>query len=232
MDEIEKIANFCQENLDLSNAHVDGENDYNSLSFCVIDSVYSIGVNYGSTKKVVINYCTYFNLIMLRKGNNELPPIEEQEPISNFCQNFEKKGEEFFIKNIFKNKQRTSTRNGIPKAEAVYKFCKVLKDNGIEYLQDIKKLDSSEHFEEEIKKIKGQSSGISLSYFFMLVGLEDFIKPDRMVLRFLENILHKKVDLAEAQDLLVKVSSKLNERYPKLKPRLLDFQIWDYQRRK
>lgn len=227
--EIQKIADYCQKNLDLRNAELPEEYYYNSLPICVIDAIFSIGVNYNSTRKVVIKYCSYFNLTKIRKDKNGISPTEEQESTSNFCEKFSKLGLAFFVNNIFMNKQRTSTKNGGFKAQAVYEFCKVLQKHHVEYLQDVKKIILSKKFEEEIRSIKGQKSGISLRYFFMLAGSDDFIKPDRMILRFLENILNRKVGLDEAQLLLKETSHKLLKIHPKINPRLLDYQIWCFQ---
>ena len=81
-------------------------------------------------------------------------------------------------------------------------------------------------FETEIKTIPGQKSGISLVYFYMLAGEDTKVKPDRMIVRFLEKALSRKVDLNEAQPLLVQVNSLLRPNYPNLNPRLLDYVIW------
>lgn len=228
-DEIQKIVESCQKYLNLSNAKLSDEYFYNSLPLCVIDSIFSIGVNYSSTKNVVIKYCNYFKLKRIRNNKNEIPSIEEQESISNFCEKFDKLGLSFFVNNIFMNRQRTSTKNGILKAQAVYEFCKVLKKYNVENLQDVKKIILNDEFDKKIRKIPGQSSGISLRYFFMLAGSDDLVKPDRMILRFLKNILKRDVNLEESQKLLEKTSCKLIEIYPNINPRLLDHQIWNFQ---
>ena len=40
--------------------------------------------------------------------------------------------------------------------------------------------------EHEIRRIPGQSSGISFKYLLMLSGIEGYVKPDRMIIRFIE----------------------------------------------
>jgi len=87
-------------------------------------------------------------------------------------------------------------------------------------------------FEEAIKKIPGQKSGIGFKYFFMLAGSEDLIKPDRMILGFLKSALQRNdVKEEEAQPLLREATTRLRARYPVLTPRLLDNAIWNYQRK-
>ncbi len=56
--DIETLANCCKRHLDLQNAKFNDEYYYNSLPFCVIDAVFSIGIRYTITRNVVINFCT------------------------------------------------------------------------------------------------------------------------------------------------------------------------------
>jgi hypothetical protein len=58
----------------------------------------------------------------------------------------------------------------------------------------------------------------------MLLGQEG-IKPDRMIIRFLEKALDRKVSPDEARELLAEVARKLN-----LSQIQLDHAIWNYQR--
>ena len=78
-DEILKIVTYCQKNLNLCNAKLSDEYYYNSISLCVIDSLFSIGVNYNSTKNVVTNYCNYFKLTKIRKDKNSIPSTKGQQ---------------------------------------------------------------------------------------------------------------------------------------------------------
>lgn len=132
--------------------------------------------------------------------------------------------------NIYQNRQRTSTRNGILKSEAVILFLEILQKFKIDKLSDIDKIITNEQFEIEIKKIPGQNSGISLTYFFMLAGSDELIKPDRMIVRFLENISGEKVSLNDCQFILVEVANRLKKDGFNITPKKLDNLIWNYQR--
>lgn len=228
--EIGKIVKHCQKVLNLSNARLSDEYFYQSLPLCVIDAVYSIGARYEATRQVVTRYCNYFKLQRIRHNKRHIPPRDTQESIEEFLEKMNNLGIEKFTNDIFANKQRTSTRSGILKSEAVLKFTRVLKGCSVNYLQDVPKIISDTNFEREIKSIPGQGSGISLRYFFMLSGSNDFIKPDRMISRFLENILGRHVNPQEAQSLLLQASNILKFKYPNLTSRLLDHTIWNYQR--
>lgn len=135
-----------------------------------------------------------------------------------------------FTSKVFCNRQRTSTNNGILKAEAIYRFAAVLRKYGIDYLQDVPTVVQNADLETDIKHIPGQKGGISLRYFFMLSGSENFIKPDRMIQRFLEGVLQKQVEPRGSQHLLSRAAEELRLEYPNLTPRLLDNLIWQYQR--
>ena len=50
------IFNKCVTDLPLAGARLSDEYYYDSLPQCVIDAVYSIGVNYKSTRNTVIRY--------------------------------------------------------------------------------------------------------------------------------------------------------------------------------
>lgn len=231
MDSIEKISRHCEEVLNLSSAELSDEYYYQSLPLCVIDAVYSIGVRYSSTKQTVIRYCDYFNLKEIRDDKSAIPVQDEQQPISQFIEKMSNLGIERFTYEVFKNRQRTSTTNGILKSQAVYKFANALREQGVDYFQDVSKLTDNTEFESKIRDIPGQRSGISLKYFYMLAGFDNFIKPDRMVVRFLEETLEKKIEINQAQELLIKVTESLKNKYININPRLLDHEIWKYETR-
>ncbi|UPW84921.1 hypothetical protein [Lysinibacillus sp. Ag94] len=224
-----KIAVFCEEVLELESAKLPDEYYYPNLPLCVIDSVFSIGVRYEGVKNTVNRFCSYFKLNKERFGT-EIPEINEQFSIEQFLSSFESLELEIFVSDVFKNKQRTSPTNGILKVEAVYLFCKVLIKHGVNYLQDVKKIYGNEEFEKEIRAIPGQKSGISLVYFYMLAGDDQWVKPDRMIVRFLEKALQRKVKIEEAQSLLEETTKILIKQYSNITPRLLDYQIWNYER--
>ena len=131
---------------------------------------------------------------------------------------------------LFVNRQRTSSKSGILKAEAVWKFAGALKSHGIDHLQDVGEALPSAALERKIGLIPGQGSGISLQYFWMLAGSDELIKPDRMVLRFLEDSLGRPVGADEALSLVAGAVAQLRAQFPAMTPRLLDHKIWEYQR--
>jgi hypothetical protein len=232
MTEAKKVAERARQTLSLNGKILPDEYFYQSVPICVIDAVYSIGVRYGQVQNVVDRYCRYFNLKKTRDNRNSLPPIDSQEPLRDFLKKMQDISVETFTSDIFQNRQRTSTNKGILKAEAIYRFAEVLKNHGVNYLQDVSAAIQSIDLEKDIKQIPGQRSGISLTYFFMLSGSEDFIKPDRMIQRFLESVLQRPIRISESQNLLSEAAEELKLDYPNITPRSLDYLIWQYQRQK
>ena len=82
------------------------------------------------------------------------------------------------------------------------RFATVLTAHDVNFLQDVPPRVDDSKLEAELRRIPGQRSGISTSYFFMLSGTEDLIKPDRWIGRFLARHLGYVPGSAEAQSLI------------------------------
>jgi len=227
---IDLIVAHADKVLTLDSACLGSEYYYKSLPLCIVDAVYSIGVRYEGVKNVVDRYCACFDLQRTRTTKSLFSPVHEQESIAAFCENAERIGPANMAVEVYRNRQRTSARNGILKADAVYRFATILRKYDIEYLQDISGAVENIALEKDIRSIPGQTSGISLKYFFMLAGSDDLIKPDRMILAFLGEALGRLVSVSEAQDFLTAAAKQLRVNYPNLTPRLLDHEIWKFQR--
>lgn len=224
------LADICIQKLAFTK-ELGSEFFYSSLPLCVIDSVFSIGVKYEGVQNVMKRVGTRFSIPIFRENGSEFPDKDLQFSTSQLLSQLDIYTEDNLAKEVFGNSQKTSTNNGILKASAVVQFLKILQNYKIEYFQDLINVAGNETFEKEVKNIKGQSSGISLKYFYMLAGNENLIKPDRMIKRFLlrETGLSLKDD--EAQSLLLNtakvISSKLGKSVSAV---LLDNLIWQYER--
>lgn len=230
--DVERIASCCTEALDVENTKLSDEYYYQSLPFCVIDAVFSIGANYTSTRNVVIRYCRHFNLQRIRDNRDDYPSKETQHSIDVFLDNIKGMDYHRLAQSLFQNRQRTSTKNGILKAEAVVRSAQVLKEYNVHYLNDVENVIDNDTFGSSIMSIPGQASGISLNYFYMLSGSDDFCKPDRFIRRFIEGVIGREVGKDEAEVLLTETHKQLEPRYPNLTLRLLDHTIWSYERQR
>ena len=128
-----------------------------------------------------------------------------------------------------RNRQRTSSRNGILKAEAVLHEARILESEGVGVPADLagagqERLD---HLRRRWSSVTGQASGVSWRAFSLLVGLAD-VKPDRMVRRFVAAALGRSgenaVGAEEARHLVMATAARLD-----VSPRDLDYAIWTYQ---
>jgi hypothetical protein len=223
------LAEYCRTTLDLSSSKLGEEYYFQSLPLCVIETVFSIGARYESTVQTVRKFCAYFGLKLCRE-QMEFPETSDQLSISEFLEFYNRYGIENFAAEIYRNRQRTSTRNGILKSEAVVRFAKVVSQFGVDYFQDIFRVLENREFEDAIAEIPGQRSGISTRYFYMLAGSDDYIKPDRMVERYLWDAIQQKLTVHESHALIVGAQRILVQEFPHLTPRLLDYLIWQYQR--
>lgn len=221
----EKLARKCEEKLDF-NANLGDEFNYSSLVFCVIDAVFSMGTHYSGAEKAVTNYAEKYNLL---RYNTENPQTEHR--ISDFINNCDTVGNfDRLAENVFGNRQRTSSTNGMLKAEACYDVAKVLKEHNIETFTDFRNMsaETEKQVVAEIKQVKGQGSGIMIDYLFMLAGDENKFKPDRHLLSFISETLE---DNNEISELIKSAHQILKDEHPDLTIRHLDYLIWNYQRK-
>lgn len=226
----ERIAQYYKAHLNLQNAELSEEYYYRSLPFCIIDAVYSLGSRYSSTRNTVICFCHHEGLQRLRTMGSPYPDLSEQYSVRQFEELLSRyKDYRQIATEVFDNRQRTSTRNGILKAEAVHRFARVLLQHHVNYFQDIPRVIRSEQFESDICSIPGQTYGTSLKYFFMLSGEENMAKPDRMILRFLRRVIGNQVSQQNPHAWLWQALQILNQTYPTLTLRQLDHEIWKFE---
>lgn len=198
---------------------------YQSLPLCIIDAVYSIGVRYESTERTVEDFCKW----SLWNYEQEYTVKEFMALLDPFDGDWER-----LAAGVFRNRQRTSSRSGILKAEAVYRFARGLQSCDVNTRADIPEeveFDPPDRIVYAITAIPGQSSGISLKYFLMLAGYEGAIKPDRMVVRFVGDALGRNdVTPDFAETLILSAHKVLRSGTPGLTTAILDYGIWFHQR--
>ena len=229
-DDIQKLVDYCEQNLNLQNAKLGKEYGYNSITLCIIDAVFSIGINYNTTRAVVKRYADVNNVKLFRT-TDEFPPTNQQDSISKLIERTKAVGVDSMASEIYKNRCRTSTgKSSILKSDAVLRFAEVLKSMGVEYLQDLQRLIGNEELERKIKGIPGQTSGISLDYFYMLAGDDTYVKADRMMFRFFNDAIGYIPSKQEIRRMVTEVTNRMKNKYNGLTPRALDHQIWLFQK--
>jgi len=123
VSDIDKLVAYIRSTLTgLNSPPTDAAYEYASVPLCVIDAVFSIGVRYESTERTVTEFCARYHWQRDGRGREKEHTTSEflklLQPYENRCENM--------ADDVFRNRQRTSTRSGILKAEATFRFAKAL----------------------------------------------------------------------------------------------------------
>lgn len=225
---IDKTLEYILGTINIENAKLSKSYYYNSIVFCIIDAIYSIGARYASTIKTVERYCNK-NELQIHREYGSLPVnITDEHGVEDYLKMVEEITYLEMAEDLFENRQRTSTRNGILKAQAIYEFASILYKYNINFYGDIEKLYKDKNVHRKLKNIKGQNSGISLNYFFMLTGDENKVKPDRHIINYFKEATGKNLSHYEIEILMGKSVSTLKNINSNLTIRSLDHAIWAY----
>ncbi len=215
---------------DLNSTKLSPEYNYNSLPLCVIDAVFSIGVRYGTVRNVVNAWCMSQNPEWVKYWDNNAASYSMSDFIKILVDvPHKERSKRFFGGNI----QRTSTKKGILKTDAVLCYARCLQNAGIEDFCAMRDPEKALKAREETKKVPGHRSGISFDYLQMLSGDDNYVKADRMIKRFIAEaaqVDYATIDVVTTQNTIKGASAKLSEKYEHVTPRLLDHTIWTYQR--
>lgn len=157
-----------------------------SLSLCIADAVWSIGAHYDNVvvplvRKIAAELSVDQPTISMSEplGTDPLPltrlaglTVDELIPLT--------------------NRQNTSTRGGIRKADAVLRHIEAFHAHGVSNLADAIELFGDEArfaaVNSDLRKIPGEGAhAVRRDYLWMLIGQDDLIKPDRMVLRWFKH---------------------------------------------
>lgn len=193
---------------------------YESLALAVVDSVWSIGVRYAGVLNVVARY---------RRLRAETGADADRDTPEDLIAVIDRSGGAAGFADAVQNRQRTSSRNGILKAEAVLRAATVLRNTRIATPDQMRsaRLEDVEALRRGWREVPGQGSGLSLDYFFMLCGMPG-VKGDRMIRRFIATALGQEneltVDPATAVELVQGAARHLD-----VTDRLLDFAIWQHE---
>ena len=198
----------------------DAPDGYDSVGLAMIAAIWSIGVRYQSVDNVIARYRAE------RLADGHDAEADRPQDVRRFIE--ASGGPEGFALRM-RNRHRTSSRNGILKAEAVLLEARILEDEGVAVPADLagageERLD---HLRARWSTVPGQASGVSWRAFCMLVGLAE-VKPDRMIRRFVAGAIGRSgetaVGVEEARDLVMAAAAHLG-----VSPSALDGAIWAYQ---
>lgn len=200
------------------------------LSLCILDATYSINARYDSVvAPLVRRYAEWADLQRTLLRGDELisgvSPRDDEQPLSAFLESIAAKSDEEFAADVVRNRNRTSSRGGVLKAEAVRRISQILVDAGVETLADVSSLladmDRTKRVEKALAAVPGHGSGIRTSYIWMTAGDDQGVKPDRHVLGWLTQKMGRTVGVSEARAVLAEIAGILNTT-----PWAVDHAIW------
>lgn len=203
------------------------ERRWTSVTYCVLDAVWSIGISYE-------RYVVPAVRRVATAAGDESPvvaadavPSHDPLPLSTFRAAYTTTEQLVAVT----SSHRTSSRSGILKAQAALRYADVLTGFGIDTLADASKAltetDRVDEISAELRRIPGD--GVRTGYFWMLVGDDDTVKPDRMILRFLDR--HgAPTDVLGAKTILRELAEHLTTPGRPVTPWMVDHAIWRAER--
>lgn len=237
----EQFLNFCRQKLDLD-AQDNFNQHFSNISLCAVNAIFSIGVRYEGVLNVLNNFSQFLEIDRDYANVGEFPAAENQLSTDEIHRRLANMTIDQLADEVFKNRTRTSTRNGILKAQASFNALTILNNYELNYYHDIHNLylqvnnEQKNAFERDFLAIHGQRSGVSLKYFLMLTGDRNMVKPDRMLKRFISNAVDLNINHI-TDDIVIQLISytvdTINDENGNMDmyPRRLDSIIWNYQRR-
>ena len=189
-----------------------------SLGMAMLDAIWATGARYAITRGVLARYAS-------SRRSQRADPFHDN--VSDLLAEYERHGGvDGFIEEVG-TRNRVSTQPGAElKGVVVYQAALAFSELGVDTAQRFIEAQGTplrEALATRWRSLPGQRSGISWRYLRMLVGLED-VKPDRMVIRFLEGALNRSVDLEAAVELVRAAAGRLG-----VGQRALDHEIWEFQ---
>ncbi|MDX1885370.1 heme peroxidase [Mycolicibacterium sp. 120270] len=207
--ELESLVNACERDLGDDALWFSPDGYPASLALCIIDAVFSIGVKYVGVVNLVRRYRAY------RVGQTGNADADGGLELMGTFEHLD--GPEGWAAKL-ENKQRTSTKSGILKSEAVLREAHILARHGIWTVRDLlaaRQAGRLSDIKADWCAVPGQRSAISWSYFLMLARVlpeddvprastdkrpqlgrtSDFddavagVKPDRMIKRYVANAI-------------------------------------------
>lgn len=215
-EDVAALARQCQQLLGRPGTWAPPRGYPDGLALCVIDAVWSMGVRYRGVERVVGRY----RRLRAEEGVNA-----DSDGAQDMIHVIEKTGGATDFAVAMGNAQRTSTRSGILKAEAVLRCSRALVETNMLTAADLRGADrgSAAAAEQAWRTVPGQRSGISWRYVLLLTGVQQ-VKPDRMITRFVGRPIGGTPTPEEAAALVTAVAATL-----RVDLRGLDHRIWRFQ---
>ena len=215
--QIQQFVEYCKEHLCFK---VPKPTGYQSAPLCALDAVFSQHVDY----KVVEN-------IMKRIGNN----LIHEDPIKSTIRTSKMIGlidsipkdkltnkSEYFTANCISDKAKTL------KVDVYRNVLNVMKNHDVETCDDIHEREKDEAFIKDMLGVNGIGD-VLLAYIFNLSGMEEFVKADRRIQKFVDKAINgyhsnKRNEYVEIIRKAAKYMAASG--HTEMTPRYLDHIIW------
>lgn len=211
--EVDSLVAYCHDNLCDKASWIVPEGYPKSLALCIIDSIYSTGSHYSSVVNVINRY-------RATRGHTD-GAASLLESISAAG------GPRAWADTVANNMKPAHTKVGAPlKAEVIEQAAELMVAHDVDTVEDlvaaVRDSPRSNPLHDAWKDLPSQRSGVTYSYLLLLAGLPS-VKPDRMVLRFLQQALgtQEPPSRDRAFELVMAAADTLE-----VSPRTLDHVIW------
>lgn len=210
-----QFIDYCEQNFNLEDS---AQYNYQSLSVCIIDCVYSLRTKYYSVTVPIVDM--YAALYLNGNRNNS------GDTVSMLIQHIDEKGgAQKFADEVLKNHQKLGGKNKIPKENICYQLAQYLKYLNIDTIEDFRNFESPELLEIVIRAVRGIGDA-GANYLFMLAGDPNRCKPDVHIHQCIKDSCGCDVSNEECQVLFSEAVNRLNKKHPNLTVRNLDGIIW------
>jgi len=208
------------------------DRQWTSLSYCVVDAIWSINARYESVVARLVRRVAVDN-------GDDQPVVDPSQPAPldplPLPELLKRYPEPMTLRSVA-NSQLTSPRGGITKAEAVLRYARVLVEHEIVDLTAAQALlavddDRWAQVNAELAKVPGEGHhGVRRGYLWMLCGDDHTVKPDRMILRWLAR-QGAPVTAGEARQVLHRAAEELTQQLARpITPWMIDHAIWKAER--
>ncbi|SEE22622.1 hypothetical protein SAMN04488554_1846 [Ruania alba] len=184
-----------------------------SLALCIIDSIQSPSVHYGTVESVVRRYRDHRGETARSDGTREL------------LDTFDRLGGVQGWVATIGTRNLTSSRGGVLKAEVIETAALTLHKQSVTTTRELRAIGSEDliDLKRQWLSLHGQRSGITWRYMLMLAGVAG-VKPDRMILRFIRQETELgQLRTDEAAAVVTEAAKVLD-----VSPTRLDHAIWRY----
>lgn len=214
--QIQQFAKYCEQHLDFNIGDPPG---YLSAPICALDSVFSIGIRYSVVVSSVYRFCDLLHVEFERTTITTSEVLRIIDGISDDD-----------LANQYLTRHRTSTNNGILKATAFRMFLQTMQTHRVETCDNIHAISGDIDFENDIKTIPGQRSGITLDYLYILSGMTEYVKDDRHIKCFFNEVFPQNNFSHDDRVNIIREAAHIMSHglHPGMTPRHLDHIIWNY----